>query len=122
MPMWMAVQSGYEGEADFDAVINQGAAASRGKGKMQDRNRPGASGPANKKRQGKDAKFGFGGKKRIAKQNDASSAADMSGYKGAKGGKGGKGGPFKHKGGVKKAGAAKQRPGKARRQQMRSKT
>uniref|UniRef100_A0A7R9Z5E7 Uncharacterized protein n=1 Tax=Chlamydomonas euryale TaxID=1486919 RepID=A0A7R9Z5E7_9CHLO len=38
-------KSGYEGEADFDAVINQGAAASRGKGKMQDRNRPGASGP-----------------------------------------------------------------------------
>ena len=39
------------------------------------------------KRQGKDAKFGFGGRKKLAKQNDASSAADMSGYKQARPGK-----------------------------------
>ncbi len=35
----------------------------------------------NKKRQTKDAKFGFGGRKALKKQNDAFSAADMDGYK-----------------------------------------
>jgi len=80
-----------------------------------------------KKRQLKNAKFGFGGKKRLQKQNDAFSAADMSGYKpgrfddgvGKKGGKGPKGrpGPGGPRGGVKKGGG--NRPGKARRQQQR---
>ena len=34
-----------------------------------------------KKREAKNAKFGFGGPKRLQKQNDAVSAADMEGYK-----------------------------------------
>lgn len=82
----------------------------------------------NKKRQMKNAKFGFGGRKRLQKQNDAFSAADMSGYKpgrfndgfgGKKGGGGGQGtkGGLGAKGGVKKGGKGN-RPGKARRQAM----
>ena len=39
----------------------------------------GDGGP-NFKRQKKDAKFGFGGKKRNAKQGDAFSSGDMSGF------------------------------------------
>ena len=34
----------------------------------------------NHKRQKKDQKFGFGGKKRFAKSNDAKSSADLSGF------------------------------------------
>ncbi len=34
-----------------------------------------------KKREAKDTKFGFGGRKRLGKQNDASSAADMGGFR-----------------------------------------
>lgn len=62
-----------------------------------------ASGKQNFKRQKKDTKFGFGGKKRHAKSNDAFSSADMRGSS-TKGKKGKPGG-----------GAAKQRPGKNRR-------
>lgn len=90
-----------------------------------ERMRPGMP-EANSKRQAKNEKFGFGGRKRLGKQNDASSAADMSGYKpgrfddglGARGGvrKGGKGGGAKGGAGGKKGGKP-QRPGKARRQQ-----
>lgn len=58
----------------------------------------------NHKRAGKNAKFGFGGKKRHAKSNDATSSADMSGYR--------KG---QMKGTSGRPGAAKARPGKARR-------
>lgn len=94
-----------------------------------------------KKRQLKNAKFGFGGKKRLQKQNDAFSAADMSGYKpgrfdgeggggggnrrgGGRGGGGGFKGGMGAKGGVKKGGAGGggNRPGKARRQQQRQRS
>jgi rRNA-processing protein EBP2 len=50
------------------------------------------------KRQKKDAKHGFGGKKRFAKSGDAMSSGDLSGFSARK----------------MKGGAAK-RPGKARR-------
>jgi rRNA-processing protein EBP2 len=59
----------------------------------------GSSGPASK-RQKKDQKFGFGGKKRFAKSGDAASTADMRGFSasrmkggrpGASGGRGGGG-------------------------------
>ena len=61
----------------------------------------------NHKRAGKNAKFGFGGKKRHAKSNDATSSADMTGYmKGRMKGAGGRPGTKS---------AAKARPGKARR-------
>ena len=37
-------------------------------------------GPVNKRREKKDAKFGFGGKKRFAKSNTKASSSDMSGF------------------------------------------
>ncbi|PGH36920.1 rRNA-processing protein EBP2 [[Emmonsia] crescens] len=68
-----------------------------GKSKKGGRNGPGAQ----NKRQKKDEKFGFGGKKRFAKSGDAVSSGDMSGFSVGK---------MK---GHKKGGA--QRPGKSRR-------
>jgi rRNA-processing protein EBP2 len=70
--------------------------------------RGGRSGP--NKRQKKDEKFGFGGKKRFGKSTDAASSADASGFsvarmKGRTGGRGGRGGA--------RGGAS--RPGKSRR-------
>ena len=52
------------------------------------------------KRQKKDQKFGFGGKKRFSKSNDATSTSDMRGFS------------------AKKMKGQKQRPGKARRAKM----
>ncbi|KAK5167430.1 rRNA-processing protein EBP2 [Saxophila tyrrhenica] len=63
----------------------------------------GAGGPGNRKRQKKDEKFGFGGKKRFAKSNDAKSAGDTKGYS-----------VKKMKGKVGKT----QRPGKSKRAKM----
>ena len=64
------------------------------------------------KRDMKNSKFGFGGKKRGIKKNTRESAADISEYRRpAKPGKGGKGRKDK----------AKQRPGKNRRVQMKAK-
>lgn len=63
-----------------------------------------ARNPTSKKREAKNSKFGFGGRKRLKKQNDASSAANMDSYKGR--GKVGKG---------------SNRPGKARRAAARTK-
>lgn len=62
-----------------------------------------SSGQPNMKRQKKDAKYGFGGKKRHSKSNDAKSSADMRDYKRPK----------------SKPSAAKQRPGKSRRAKAR---
>ena len=70
--------------------------------KPSDRRR--GDGKPNNKRQKKDAKYGFGGKKRHAKSGDAISSADMSGFSMKK---------MKGKGG--KPGGAKQRLGKSRR-------
>ena len=66
--------------------------------KTSDRRDP--SGKPNSKRQKKDAKFGFGGKKRYAKSNDARSTSDARDFS-----------VKKMKG---KTGASK-RPGKSRR-------
>ncbi len=92
-----ACPQGFAGELDYDAELqNLDRARSRPGAKVHDRNRPGGaggSGPINKKRQAKDSKFGFGGSKRLSKQNDAYSSASMEGYKGpgkAGGGKSGK--------------------------------
>ena len=63
--------------------------------------REGRGGGGNFKRQKKNEKFGFGGKKRHAKSNDAQSSADGRG--------------FSHKKMKGKAGGAAKRPGKARR-------
>jgi len=56
----------------------------------------------NMKRQAKDKKYGFGGKKRFSKSGDAISSADMRGFstarmKGNVGGRGGKTRPGKSK-------------------------
>ncbi|WIA16368.1 hypothetical protein OEZ85_013064 [Tetradesmus obliquus] len=127
-------KSGFAGELDFDAEMS-GAARRQQQPQQQRGQRAGvriqAGATPTKKRQMKDAKFGFGGRKRLQKQNDAFSAADMSGYKPGrfddgpagkkKGGGfgGGKKGGLGAKGGVKKGGkGGGNRPGKARRQQM----
>jgi rRNA-processing protein EBP2 len=131
---------GFAGELDFDAEMSGRRQQQQQQGQQKGQRagvRIQAGITPNKKRQMKNAKFGFGGRKRLQKQNDAFSAADMSGYKpgkfddgpnfaGKKGGGGGSGGGggFKKgglgaKGGVKKGGkGAGNRPGKARRQQM----
>jgi rRNA-processing protein EBP2 len=57
-------------------------------------------GPPGAKRHKKDAKYGFGGKKRFSKSGDAESSADMRGFSAAR---------MKGKGGGKK------RPGKSKR-------
>ncbi|KAF5846250.1 hypothetical protein GGP41_003648 [Bipolaris sorokiniana] len=70
--------------------------------------RGGADGKAfNAKRQKKDAKYGFGGKKRHSKSNDAQSSADGRGFSARK-----------MKGKPSGGGGASKRPGKARRAKM----
>eukprot|EP00775_Hariotina_reticulata_P003949 gene3949-4203_t len=118
-------KSGFAGELDFDAEMNKQQQRQQGGLRAGVRIQQGKT--PNKKRQMKDAKFGFGGRKRLQKQNDAFSAADMSGYKPGRfdDGVGGKKGAGKQRGpnvqgGVKKGAKAKggNRPGKARRQAM----
>jgi len=65
------------------------------------------------KRQAKDKKFGFGGKKKNVKKNDKKSTDDVSGFKPFN-----KGGPGAKKG-VKRLGKA--RPGKGKREKMKNK-
>ena len=98
-------------------------------GNSKKRGAPGSgSGGPNNKRQKKDSKFGFGGKKRFVKSNDAKSAGDLSGFSAKRmksGGSGDRDGPRGGAGGG--AGGAKKkfvkatRPGKGRRQSMASK-
>jgi len=77
-------------EADlFDVALEDETASV--KPSRKDRNGP-------NKRQKKDEKFGFGGKKRFAKSGDAMSSGDLRGFSSKK-----------------MKGGAKQRPGKARR-------
>ena len=106
-----------------------GAAGSRGSGRrggaVADRSTPrggsaGARG-SGKKRQMRDEKFGFGGRKGLGKQNNAESSADMSDFKASfKEGRGGKrGGRGGARGGRGRGKST--RPGKARRQQGKSK-
>eukprot|EP00161_Ancyromonas_sigmoides_P011872 TRINITY_DN2998_c1_g1_i1.p2 TRINITY_DN2998_c1_g1~~TRINITY_DN2998_c1_g1_i1.p2 ORF type:complete len:326 (+),score=162.08 TRINITY_DN2998_c1_g1_i1:184-1161(+) len=86
----------------------------------------GKGGAPNAKRARKDDKYGFGGKKRGAKRNDATSSRDVSGFSLRKNREGTGAAAFRGKGKGKgkgaagaKPGAAQARPGKARRQQMR---
>jgi len=75
------------------------------------------------KRNAKDKKFGFGGKKRHLKKNDKNSTDDVSGFKPFnKGGAGGKfGGKPGGNGGKKLGKGANKRPGKGNRQKMKNK-
>ena len=88
-------------EDDIFDVALEDAATTEKADRGARRAKGGAAAP-NRKRQKKDDKFGYGGKKRFAKSNDARSSGDMKGYsvKGMKGKTG------------------KQRPGKSRRAKM----
>lgn len=81
----------------FDIDVDSAPAKSRS-------GRERGGGAPNAKRQKKDSKFGYGGKKRFSKSGDAESSADMRGFSNAK---------MKGKGGG--GGGAKKRPGKSRR-------
>lgn len=83
----------------FDIDVDSAPAKSR-----SGRERGGGQGGPNPKRQKKDSKFGYGGKKRFSKSGDAESSADMRGFSNAR---------MKGKGGG--GGGAKKRPGKSRR-------
>ncbi|KFY28098.1 hypothetical protein V493_03104 [Pseudogymnoascus sp. VKM F-4281 (FW-2241)] len=81
-------------EADmFDVALDEASTKPEGRDRSEKRN----------KRTKKDEKYGFGGKKRHAKSNDAHTTGDLTGFSSRK---------MK---GQSKPGAAKARPGKARR-------
>jgi len=72
------------------------------------------------KRNAKDKKFGFGGKKKNIKKNDKRSTDDVSGFRPFNKGGAGAGGKPGFKGG-KKGKVANKRPGKGNRQKMKNK-
>jgi rRNA-processing protein EBP2 len=65
-------------EDNFDVALEDAAVTE--KKDRADRKARGAEARQQGKRQKKDEKYGFGGKKRHAKSNDAKSASDMSGF------------------------------------------
>lgn len=82
-------------EADdlFDVAVDNEIKAHDKRTASAGKKRPGApSGAPNAKRQKKDAKYGFGGKKRHAKSGDAVSSGDLSGFSVKRMKSGGKGG------------------------------
>ncbi|KXX79027.1 rRNA-processing protein EBP2 [Madurella mycetomatis] len=98
-------------EADdlFDVAVDNELASHSKKSKKRS---AGEHGPPNAKRQRKDAKYGFGGKKRFSKSGDAMSSGDLSGFSAKRMKTGGGAG-----GGGKKSGKAP-RLGKSRRKAM----
>jgi len=107
------IRKGQGGNMDF--LENGG-----GKG---DKNGGGKGGnrEAERKRNSKDKKFGFGGKKRNIKKNDKNSTDDVSGFKPFNKGGGGAGVKPGFKGGKKTGKVGSKRPGKGNRQKMKSK-
>lgn len=94
----------------FDVALEDaGETAKKDRASRRDASAPSSAASSTRpnpaKRQKKDAKFGYGGKKRFAKSGDAMSSADMKGFSTRK---------MK---GQKKKGAAP-RPGKSKRQQQ----
>ncbi|KAK4238504.1 eukaryotic rRNA processing protein EBP2-domain-containing protein [Achaetomium macrosporum] len=105
-------------EADdlFDvAVDNELSNSKSSSSKKRAASGDGHHGPPNAKRQKKDAKYGFGGKKRFAKSGDALSSGDLSGFSAKRMKSGGFGGAGA---GGKKKGVKAPRPGKSRRKAM----
>ncbi|KAK4191632.1 eukaryotic rRNA processing protein EBP2-domain-containing protein [Podospora australis] len=106
-------------EADdlFDvAVDNELGGYQKSAGNGGRKRSAGDHGPPNAKRQKKDSKYGFGGKKRFAKSGDALSSGDVSGFSAKRmkhGGGAGDGKKFSAMSGPK---GSKPRLGKARRQ------
>lgn len=100
-----------QGEEDlFDVAVEDAAAAEREKKRMKrdGRDKGKQAGKPNMKRQQRDEKFGFGGQKRHAKSNDATSTGDMRSFSMKK---------MKSGSGTKAKGA--KRLGKSRRQKLR---
>lgn len=98
-----------ENEPDlFDVALEDEDDSGRSKRRRPDGAPTDGKRQQNAKRQAKDKKYGFGGKKRFSKSGDAMSSSDMRGFSVArmKGKTGGKGG--------------KMRPGKSRRAKGRS--
>jgi rRNA-processing protein EBP2 len=92
-----------ENEPDlFDVSLEDSATTAK---KDREARRSAGGGAPNAKRQKKDAKYGYGGKKRFSKSGDAESAADMRSHPGKGMGKTFKGG----------AGKKNARPGKSKR-------
>lgn len=111
-------------EADlFDVSVDTEIKSHTNRDKSSGKGRGGRDGGPNPKRLKKDSKFGFGGKKRHAKSNDAESAGDLSGFRSSvngnrRGGKAGRGGGRGGFGGVGRGGRGGKAPrlGKSRRQ------
>lgn len=93
------------------AVDNELRSGPRSAGKGAGAGGRSSDGGPNHKRQKKNDKYGFGGKKRHAKSGDANSSGDISGFSVKRNRTG-----FKGAGGG--GGGAKNRPGKARRKAM----
>lgn len=129
-------KGGYGDGGDEDAMMAGLEAAITGGGSRQQQQRAigdriGKGGPSKSRaRQARDSKFGFGGRKKLQKQNDARSASDVSSFSrhtpgsfprslrkgsGARGG--GSAGPARPHGVLKKKKGA--RPGKSKRAAMR---
>ena len=60
----------------FEVALDNATKADKDSRKSQDRR----SGPIGDKRRRKDAKFGFGGKKRFSKSSDSVSTGDLRGF------------------------------------------
>ncbi|KAI9655892.1 MAG: rRNA-processing protein and EBNA1-binding protein ebp2 [Alyxoria varia] len=129
-------------EVDFDVALDDAAKDAKkprreegpAKGKGARGGRDAARGRGQQKRDRKDEKFGFGGKKRFAKSGDAVSTGDMRGFPSERGGggggrrgksgdirggRGGGGGGRGGRGGAARGGGQK-RPGKMRRASQKS--
>lgn len=90
---------------DFDIAVEEATAAQSEFQGQRGRN----GGKPNGKRQAKDQKYGFGGKKKFKKSNDAQSTGDMSDYNRR----------VKANKAARQGGAKPKRPGKSKRQQRR---
>ena len=112
-----------EDERMFDIELEEAGKGDRRDKKGRNGNRDGSRGM--NKRQKKDGKFGFGGKKRFGKSGDAVSSGDLRGFsvgrmKGRDGGRGGAGGSGARgaRDGGKGAKKPKQRLGKSKRAKL----
>jgi len=123
------IRKGQGGNMDFlengggKGDKNGGGKGDKNGGGKGDKNGGGKGGnrEAERKRNSKDKKFGFGGKKRNIKKNDKNSTDDVSGFKPFNKGGGGAGGKPGFKGGKKTGKVGSKRPGKGNRQKMKSK-
>jgi rRNA-processing protein EBP2 len=100
----------HEADDIFDVAVDNELASQSNKSSKK--RSAGDHGQPNPKRQKKNAKYGFGGKKRFSKSGDAMSSGDLSGFSAKRMKSGGSA--------TKKVGKAP-RPGKSRRKAMAAK-